>query len=405
MGLLRPMPETRPMRMPESLSAEQFLQDHWQKRALFMPGGLGEVAPALTANELAWLATLPDVESRLVFTERGRDKISYRLETGPFEEAKLEALPDKDWTLLVQDVEKHLPDFRDYFQQVSFIPDWRIDDLMVSFAAPGGSVGPHVDNYDVFLCQGHGEREWLLGDPASAIHDDSAEALSLLQPFSPMESHLVATGDVLYLPPGLPHWGVATDFCMTYSIGMRSPTKSELGMGACRVLETDDFVDEAGNAEQKFYRDGDLGVVEAIPGKIHGESIRRVREQGLLDIALDDERAARVLGSVVTDPKAWLMPDPVTGKVANEVSQSPQGLSVHGMARIAWYEAGDVRLIFVNGLARNVPVCCLDFVQQVCAGRCAPAPSVARLITTVEGRKLLSWMLEQGLFDAEFRFE
>ena len=370
-----------------------------------MPGLLDDVYPALSANELAWLATLPDVESRLVFTERGRDKISYRLETGPFEEAELEALPDRDWTLLVQDVEKHLPDFRAYFQQVRFIPDWRIDDLMVSFAAPGGSVGPHLDNYDVFLCQGEGEREWFLGDPASAIIDASAEALSLLQPFTPIESHLAAIGDVLYLPPGLPHWGVATDFCMTYSVGMRSPTKSELGIGACRVFETDDIVHEAGNAEQIHYRDGDLAVNEATPGEIHSESIRRIREQDLLDTALDDQQLARVFGSVVTDPKAWLMPDPVTGKVANEVSQSTQDLSVHGMARIAWYEAAGVRLIFVNGLARHLPESGLDFVRQVCAERYAAAPSVARLITTIEGRNLLSWMLEQGLFDAEFRPE
>ena len=118
--------------------------------------------PVLEPDELAWLATLPDVESRLVFTEGTRANARYRVEHGPFEEQRLSELPQSNWTLLVQDVEKHLPDFRQWFECVTFVPDWRIDDLMISFAAPGGSVGPHQDNYDVFLCQGMGRREWRL---------------------------------------------------------------------------------------------------------------------------------------------------------------------------------------------------------------------------------------------------
>ena len=113
-----------------------------------MPGALDGIRPTLTSGELAWLATQDDVESRLVFTHRDGDSTHYRVQNGPFENDVLSSLPRQNWTLLVQDVDKHLPDFRALFSAVDFIPDWRIDDLMVSFAAPGGSVGPHKDNYD-----------------------------------------------------------------------------------------------------------------------------------------------------------------------------------------------------------------------------------------------------------------
>ena len=156
------------VKFPIDMSAERFLATCWQKTPLHLPGALDSESPALSGEELAWLATLDDVESRLVFTERHDGGTRYRVESGPFDEELLSSLPDSDWTLLVQDVEKHLPDFRQLLSLVPFIPDWRIDDLMISFAAPGGSVGPHKDNYDVFLCQGSGHREWRIDNNSSS---------------------------------------------------------------------------------------------------------------------------------------------------------------------------------------------------------------------------------------------
>ena len=130
------------LKLPGRLTAETFLQHYWQKKPLFMPAALQKVRPSITRNELGWLATLEDVESRLVFVDRGGPKVRYRTESGPFESHYLAALPKRDWTLLVHDVEKHLPTMRALFKHVPFIPDWRIDDLMVSFAAPGGGVAP-----------------------------------------------------------------------------------------------------------------------------------------------------------------------------------------------------------------------------------------------------------------------
>ena len=210
-------------------TAAQFLDRHWQKAPLFLPGGLERVRPAVTRNELGWLATLEDVESRLVFTERqhGDDRVRYSAETGPFDPDYLSALPKRDWTLLVHDVEKHLPVMRKLFTHVPFVPDWRIDDLMVSFAAPGGGVGPHRDNYDVFLCQGIGIREWHVATTSVADDPKASDDLALTEAFVG-QTHTARQGDVLYLPPGVAHWGTAARASITYSIGMRAPQLSDL---------------------------------------------------------------------------------------------------------------------------------------------------------------------------------
>jgi len=383
----------------KSLDPKSFLASHWQKRSFFMADAIERPGPVLTANELAWLAIQPDVESRLVFTDRTDSRIAYRLESGPFEESYLGQLPEKDWTLLVQDVEKHLPDFRSWFEHVEFIPDWRIDDLMVSFAAPGGSVGPHLDNYDVFLCQGQGTREWLTGDIGAGIPDQSSDELSLLQSFPVATTHNAATGDVLYLPPGMPHWGVAQDFCMTYSIGMRAPTKAELAAGAERVLGSIANAPRPVSDTDTFYCDADLEVDEAKRGCIGEESIRRVREQGLLDESLTKEKIALVLGSVVTDPKAWLLPDPADSNVLDGIIQSQINLPVHGMAQIAWYAKIPMWMVFANGLALKTSAENGRFMQDLCGARLAKSSAISSLCAQPEGREFFEWLLNQGVFD------
>lgn len=383
----------------KSLDPKTFLTDHWQKSPLFLPHAIDEACPTLTGNELAWLAIQPDVESRLVFTDRGDGRTSYRLETGPFEEAYLGQLPDKDWTLLVQDVEKHLPDFRAWLGHAEFIPDWRIDDLMVSFAAPGGSVGPHLDNYDVFLCQGEGTREWRTGDIGTALPDELSDELSLLQPFPVTASHKASQGDVLYLPPGIPHWGIAQDFCVTYSIGMRAPTKAELMAGADRIFDSADNSPPPANDSEIFYCDMDLGVNEAIRGCISGQTVRRVHEQGLLDESLSSEEIALVFGSVVTDPKAWLLADPADPKVLDETIQCNSDIPVHGMAQIAWYHNLSLWIVFANGLALKTSSGNGRFMQDICGKRVAKSPAISSLCAQQDGREFFEWLLEQGVFD------
>lgn len=368
--------------LPGKLTADTFLKGHWQKQPLFMPGALPTVRPAITRNELAWLATLEDVESRLVFVDRSAIRPRYRVEAGPFDPAHLQNLPKRDWTLLVHDVEKHLPAMRVLFQHLPFIPQWRIDDLMVSFAAPGGGVGPHRDNYDVFLCQGTGVRNWKFTSDAIADDREASNDLALLCEFAGDENHDTVEGDVLYLPPGVAHWGTARRACMTYSIGMRAPRVSDLSLAA-----------EDQSAGTQFYCDEDLTADEAAPGYISRRAARRAMQLlGLPDAGLQD--AARALGQFATQPKTWLKPDGVSARDAKEALlrlQSGIRLEVHGMALIAF----DAETIYVNGSGRPLLPEALPIVKQICAARSLAGPATtARPVSDT-----LQWMLQQGAFE------
>ncbi len=364
-----------------------------------MPGGFELTEPSLCADELGWLATLPDVECRLVFTENSARPTTYRVQEGPFTEAELCALPARDWTLLVQDVEKHLPDFRRLFAAVDAIPDWRIDDLMVSCAAPGGSVGPHRDNYDVFLCQGGGKRKWMLGDAVAAVVDAGAKELSLLQPFAALNTYVAEAGDVLYLPPGVPHWGVAEDLCLTYSIGMRAPGKAELASGAERIYGEGASKSGDDSNDDCFYTDADLQLDEAEPGRIAAAAVQRLRTQKLLSNAFSDEQMATILGSVNTGTKAWLTPEMPGRQEAASIMQRITGhysLPVHGMARIAYYDSGDSRLFFANGHVRKLLEREIGIVRELCTSR---KVCLERFSNRAELSTLLEWMVNKGVFD------
>ena len=370
------------LKLPGNLRAEQFLEQYWQKRPLLMPQAAMPLKPTLSRNELAWLATLDDVESRIVFTDRAGKKVRYRAETGPFDAASLEALPARDWTLLVHDVEKHLPTLRRLFNLVPFIPDWRIDDLMVSFAAPGGGVGPHRDHYDVFLCQGIGTREWHVTN--KAVDDDpvASNDLALTREFRGELRHECSNGDVLYLPPGIAHWGTARRACLTYSIGMRAPQHSDL-------------VDDLPDAERSnpFYEDPDLTIDEPHPGYIPGAAVHRA----LRALGLPESRYAQVsdaLGRFATETKPWITPDtPDEHELAGITAALERGrtLRIHGMTRIAWNDA----TVFVNGAGTPVVDDGSTFLADVCARRRLRLHGTARR----RWREVAAWMAARGAFE------
>ena len=366
------------LKLPGSTS--QFLDRYWQKEPLFIPRAVGRIQPSVTRNELAWLATLDDVESRLVFTQRSDHGVRYAAESGPFDTDYLAALPKRDWTLLVHDVEKHLPAMRRLFRHVPFVPDWRIDDLMVSFAAPGGGVGPHRDNYDVFLCQGIGSRDWHVSTEEIADDPVASDDLALLTPFSG-QTHTVCEGDVLYLPPGVAHWGTATRACMTYSIGMRAPQLTDL------------FPESHGDDNPHlFYADPDLEVDESIPGYLSPNSLARVED--LVGGRLGDYDAALALGCYITQTKDWLAPEGATDEEAAAILGADGAalkLSVHGMARIAW----DDRHIYANGAFLARGGIDAEWLAKLCAMR---QFSVDRR-NDGEQAACLGWMLRMGVFE------
>lgn len=352
-----------------------------------MPQAIARVHPAVTRNELAWLATLEDVESRIVFVDRDTNATRYRVKTGPFDAAYLQALPKRDWTLLVHDVEKHLPALRALFAQVPFNPDWRIDDLMVSFAAPGGSVGPHRDHYDVFLCQGIGIRNWRLTTANVANDIDASSELALTVEFDGEVSHDTSNGDVLYLPPGVAHWGTATRASITYSIGMRAPQRSDLMQTLSGTIE----------GEDAFYEDPDLEVAEARPGYLSPAATRRTRDL-LGAAAADASDVPVILGRSVTRNKDWLRPDGVEDNTADDVIrnlESLPGLAVHGMSRIAF----DNQNIYVNGHSQQLSADSAGLVAEICTTRGLQRDTLTRLCDNERSIELLKWLLKYGAFE------
>ena len=345
---------------PLGMEPAQFLRDYWQKRPLLIrnafPGyAAADFQPPLQPEDLAGLACEESALSRIVVHDRASDAWSVR--SGPFAEEMFPDMPRQDWTLLVQDVDKWDADVAALLDSFGFLPRWRIDDVMVSFAAPGGSVGAHVDQYDVFLLQAQGHRRWQIdaGEKPPLEFRDDVE-LKLLRQFTPSHEWLLGPGDMLYLPPGVPHHGVAEDACLTFSIGMRAPAAAEL-LG--------DFVDTlAADADEALrYRDPDL-VPATDPAEIDPAAIDRAIEALNLLRMNDPERLGDWFGRFITvyrnagevqpgDPEA--MPN---SRIEIEWDlQHGASLHRHPWSRMAWRKAksrGAARL-YVNGQEHALP--------------------------------------------------
>jgi len=206
---------------------DNFLAEYWQRKPLLIRQALSGFTSPIEADELAGLALEEDIESRLIIESKASPYWS--LQCGPFASKDFQNLPPSHWTLLVQAVDQWVPEVHELLRHFDFLPQWRVDDIMLSYAADQGSVGPHFDQYDVFLLQGEGQRRWRLGQYCDANTPLlKGPELRIVDNFEQSEEWLLEPGDMLYLPPGLAHWGIAEGACMTYSIGFRAPSATEL---------------------------------------------------------------------------------------------------------------------------------------------------------------------------------
>ncbi len=273
-----------------------FMARHWHKEALLARGAMAGFQGLFTLGALKSLAMRDDVEARLVV----RDGARWSMTHGPFRRADWKALPERDWTLLVQGVNLHSDPADALLRRFAFLPYARLDDLMVSYAAPGGGVGPHFDSYDVFLLQGFGRRRWRYGR-----QDDLALRpnlpVKILKKFTPRHDAVLAPGDMLYLPPAYAHDGVAIDACTTYSIGFRATSHTELAQAFLDWLR--DRVDLPGR-----YADPDARATRE-PARV-GSAMQRSAVAALKGIRWDRALVARFLGSMLSEPKPDVIFDP-----------------------------------------------------------------------------------------------
>lgn len=273
-----------------ALDVEAFMRRHWQRKPLLVRDAFHGFEDPLSPREVLALAGSDDASSRLV-RRRGT---SWTLEHGPFPSSRFKQLPRRDWTILVQDTNHFSRRTDRLLANFDFIPHARIDDVMVSYAVPGGSVGPHVDSYDVFLLQGHGRRRWQIsGQKDHSFVPDLP--LRILDRFEPEEEWVLEAGDMLYLPPGVAHHGVAESECLTWSIGFRAPADGELAAGFLDYLR--DRV-----APQGHY--ADPGAAPAThPGELPEALVKHAAEV-LARIRWTDAEVLEFAGRFLSEPKA-----------------------------------------------------------------------------------------------------
>ncbi len=322
----------------------EFLRDYWQKKPLLIRQAFPDYQAPLAPEDLAGIACEEGVLARLVKHDRKKDH--YSVETGPFKESIFPKLGKKDWTLLVQDMDKWDGDVRQLISAFDFLPRWRVDDVMISFASPGGSVGPHIDQYDVFLLQAHGQRRWEIDENPDA---DKAfrknTELKLLQHFKPSQQWVLQPGDILYLPPGVPHHGEAVDACMTFSLGMRAPSHAEL---------LNDWADGLFErvSEDIRYNDGDLRIAKDNT-EIDADTCGRVLDIFKQHIPDSPAAAAIFFGRFVTTYRnsMEIAAPPKTLKPEKIILQLTKGavLEPHPFARWAWCKDGRDAVLFVQG--------------------------------------------------------
>ena len=373
------------------LSVAEFLQHYWQQQPLLIRQALPGFVPPLSADELAGLACEADVESRLILEIDG--PAAWYLENGPFNETRFATLPASHWTLLVQDVDKYHPDVAEMLQQFRFVPDWRIDDIMISYAVDQGSVGPHVDNYDVFLLQASGSRRWKISQ--QPVPDDNFVpdiALNILREFETEQEWLLEPGDMLYLPPGIAHHGIAEGECMTWSIGFRAPSYAQLIGG---------FVDDylASQAGERFYQDPGRAL-PTHPGELDQASLASLREIVRLTF-LSDARIDEWLGRLVTEPKQADAVMPLETPVGRDqlldaIERRPQ-LVRNPWARLAYQERETGLQLFAAGHSWYLDTSLLEVVQWLCdnslydLSECRAWPDNGQLLD------LLTALINQGI--------
>jgi len=273
-----------------SLTTREFLSEYWQKKPLLVRAAAGAFESPLTPAAFKELATRPDAQVRLVLEEGG--DYPWQLVEGPFRASELDPVPASVWSMLIQEVDQQHAGVRALWQYLDFLPTWRLDDIMVSLASDRGGVGAHIDEYDVFLLQGYGQRRWLIG--GEPVEDETlVEDLDvrILATFEPTYDWLVEPGDLVYLPPRYAHHGIAVGECMTYSLGCRAPSAADVLGG---------LLEEALMAlpEGERYSDPDLRPATA-PGALSPDAVAWAR-QLVQRVAAEAERP---LGRLLTEPR------------------------------------------------------------------------------------------------------
>jgi 50S ribosomal protein L16 3-hydroxylase len=347
------------------LSPARFLRDYWHKRPLLVRNAVPGFAGLLSPEDMLHLAGRDDVEARLVQGSGTR----WQLDHGPLGKSDFKRLPKTEWTLLVQSLNHFLPEADALLAHFDFIPHARLDDLMASYAVPGGSVGPHFDSYDVFLLQGQGHRRWQISTQTDLTLLDDAP-LRILRRFKAEDEWVLGPGDMLYLPPHVAHHGVAEDACMTYSIGFRAPTVEELAHGFLMHLQ--DTLKLEGR-----YADPDLRR-QTHPGEISRAMLSQI-EGMIARIKWSKRDIAEFAGRYLSEPKPNVFfdaPDAPLSRAVFNRQANKAGVALNPKSRLLFVDGR----FFMNGEAFTPEAEEITALQQLADQHrlASPLPAVLR---------------------------
>jgi 50S ribosomal protein L16 3-hydroxylase len=316
------------------LNPTTFVKEYWHKKPLLVRQAIPGFGGLLSPESMQTLTGRENVESRLVSLNKG----IWNLEHGPFPTGRFRKLPKRDWTLLVQSIDHHLPAGAALLEKFNFIPHARLDDLMVSYAPPGGGVGPHFDSYDVFLLQGMGHRRWRISKQKNLELIEDLP-LKILKHFRSEKEYVLGPGDMLYLPPHYAHDGVAEDDCMTWSIGFRAPSTQEIAQGFLDFMR--DRIDLPGR-----YADPDLAL-QKHAGEISSSMLHQFQDMIEL-IHWNRNDIAEFVGEYLSEPKPHVYfnpPDKPMGRAAFGKAVAKRGVALDAKTRLLFTG----KQFFING--------------------------------------------------------
>jgi 50S ribosomal protein L16 3-hydroxylase len=337
--------------------ARRFLTEFWQKKPLFARGALSQFANWLDRARMLELACRDDVESRLVIGARR----TWHVEEGPFRPRDFKRLPLRDWTLLVNGLESVMPEARTLQQAFDFIPYARHDDVMASYAAPGGSVGPHFDSYDVALVQATGRRRWQIGAQRN-LELVAGAPLKILRRFRAQREWTAQTGDVLYLPPRYAHHGVALDECITWSVGFRAPGRREMIERFLDFLRDEKRVDET-------YRDPQLKP-QRHAGAISKDMLGKIKTM-VGSLRWSDADIERCVGEYLTEPRQGVVFERARRVSAQRFAQRVHSRGLRLAVPTRMLTSG--RQVFINGESALASAASARVLQRLADTRRLPA--------------------------------
>ncbi len=370
-----------------NITKEEFLKSYWQKKPLLIKQAIPEFELTISPDELAGLACEESVESRIVM-ENNNGK-AWDCMHGPFDESDFSQLPKSHWTLLIQGLDTLIPEVSDLLNYFRFIPNWRVDDIMASYAPVDGSVGPHFDFYDVFLLQARGKRRWLTGQHCDEHSPRLTNTpLRILKTFETENDWVLEPGDMLYLPPQIAHHGISQGDCITLSIGFRSPSHDEVWSS---------FADHiCSTISREIHLDDENMTTQANPGEIQTEVIDKLKE--IITHYSTNDTLSSWFGRYSTEPKSEHIIEPPDDLETEEtlLSDYDPTASVRWNegSRFCFYDANspDTTIrFFYDGNEQLRPTTDRAFIEKVCSTNSC---SLSELLLLTESGNTMDLLLE-----------